>query len=151
MLWGDARRGLFAAVVALYLAALGGWYAWLAMGIEIGWREYTSDPQAYDGHRLTFPLWTVTRVVDGGRYEISKVVKDIPVEGDASVLKVGDSVSVVARFDAARLVAVEERREIHTLRVWKERLGMAGVAAWALAMPFCFVWVNRRLVERGDG
>jgi hypothetical protein len=48
-------------------------------------------------------------------------------------------------------VAVEERREIHTLRVWKERLGMAGVAAWALAMPFCFVWVNRRLVERGDG
>jgi len=151
MLWADTRRTVLAALVVVYLAALGGWYAHLAMGLEIGWREYTSVPARYDGHRLSFPLWTVTRVVADDRYEISKVVKDIPVEGDATVLHVGDTVSVVARFEAQRTVAVEESREIHHLRVWKERLGMAGVAAWALLTPWCFVWVNRRLVERGDG
>ncbi len=151
MLWRDSRRAIFATVCALYLVGLGGWYAHLAMGLEIGWREYTSDPATYNGHRLSFPLWTVTRIVSDQRYEISKVVQDIPVEGDATVLHVGDTVSVVARFDAARTVAVEETREIHVLRAWKERLGIAGVLTWLLAMPWCFRWVNRRLTERADG
>jgi hypothetical protein len=140
-----------AVVVAVYLAALGGWYAHLAMGLEIGWREYTSNPTEYDGHRLSFPLWTVTRIVSADRYEISKVVQGIPVEGDTSPLHVGATVSVVARFDAARTVAVEEAREIHFLRAWKERLGIAGVLAWILAMPWCFRWAGGRLEERRRG
>jgi hypothetical protein len=151
MIWRDGRRALFATLAVVGLAALGGWYAHLAMSLEIGWREYTSDPVRYDGHKLSFPLWTVTRVVGPNRYEISKVVQDIPIEGDTRGLSEGATVSVVARFDAARTVAVEEAREVHVLRAWKEGLGVAGVLAWVVLMPWAFRWVDRRLVERVDG
>lgn len=151
MPWADAHRLRNGLVAGSLLAALGGWYAHLAMVKEIGWREFTSDPARHDGHQLTFPLWVVTRVVDDGHYEISKVVKDVPVEGDARGLSVGDTVSVVADFSAARQVAVARIVEVHHLRPWKEGIGAAGVLAWLLLMPVLFRWRRGRLEERLGG
>ena len=151
MLWADAVRSRNAAVAGLLLILLGGWYAHRAMSVEIGWREYTSDPVKYDGAQLTFPLWSVTKIVDDQHYEISKVVKDVPVEGDATALDVGDTVSVVADFSAAKHGAVARVIEVHHLRPWKEGLGVAGVIAWLAAMPFLFRIRERRLEERRRG
>lgn len=151
MLWADGRRLRNGLAAAALLAALGAWYAHLAMQKEVGWREYTSDPAFYDGAQLTFPLWVVTRVVDEHRYEISKVVKDVPIEGDARGLKVGDTVSVIADFSAARTVGVARIVEVHHLRPWKEGLGVAGVLAWLAAMPVLFRWRRGRVEERFGG
>ncbi|MSQ03963.1 MAG: hypothetical protein EXR71_19085 [Myxococcales bacterium] len=151
MLWTDGVRMRNAAVAVAGLVLLGAWYAHRAMGLEIGWREYSSDPEKYDGAPLTFPLWSVTRIVDARHYEISKVVKDVPVEGDATRLDVGDAVSVVADFSASKHVAVARIVELHPLRPWKEGLGVAGIFAWFLAMPFLYRIRGRRVEERGRG
>jgi hypothetical protein len=146
--WSDATRLRNGALALLLLCALGGWYAKLAMGLEIGWRQYTSDPDRYDGHQLTFPLWEVTGVPDAHHYLISKVVKDVPVEGDSSALHVGDTVSVIGDFSKAKWAVVERRIEVHTLRRWKEWLGIAGILVWGAAMPVLFRWRAGRLEER---
>lgn len=151
MVWGDVSRLRNGLVATALLAALGGWYAHLAMQKEVGWREYTSDPARYDGHPLTFPLWVVTRVVDARHYEISKVVKDVPIEGDTRQLSVGDTVSVVADYSAARNIGVARIVEVHHLRPWKEGLGVAGVLTWLVVVPFLFRWRAGRVEERFDG
>jgi hypothetical protein len=144
----DRLRGLKIALALAALLAMGAYYAWWAVAVVTGYRWCTEDPAARDGTELVFPLWTVTAVDGPDRYEISKVVKDIPVAGDATVLKVGDTVSVVGRFRGEDLVVVEEIREIHTLRRYKEILGVVGFAAVALAAPFAFRVEGGRLVER---
>ncbi len=146
--WADATRPRNAAIAALLVVALGGWYAKLAMALEIGWRQYTSDPDRYDGHQLTFPLWEVTGVPDANHYLISKVVKDVPVEGDSTGLKVGDTVSVIGDFSKEKWAVVQRRIEVHTLRRWKEAIGIAGILAWAVVTPLLFRWRAGRLEER---
>jgi len=146
--WADATRPRNAVLAALLLVALGGWYAKLAMALEIGWRQYTSDPDRYDGQQLTFPLWEVTGVPDANHYLISKVVKDVPVEGDSTGLKVGDTVSVIGDFSKDKWAVVQRRIEVHTLRRWKEAIGIAGILAWAVATPLLFRWRAGRLEER---
>ncbi|GDX80228.1 hypothetical protein LBMAG42_20390 [Deltaproteobacteria bacterium] len=150
-LWSDRTRVRNGLVALGGLMLLGGWYAKLAMGLEIGWRQYTADPARYDGHQLTFPLWVVTGVPDADHYLISKVVKDVPVEGPSVGLHVGDTVSVIGDFSKEKWAVVQRVIEVHTLRRWKEALGVAGLLAWAVAMPLLFAWRGGRLEERGGG
>lgn len=148
-LFSDDARGAKMAAVAALILALGGWYAHIAMNVETGYRWAMEAPAERDGAPLVFPLWEVTRVDDADHYAISKIVKDVPVEGDATGLKVGDTISVIAAFRARDAMAVEERRELHPLRKYKEALGVAGFALALLAAPFTFRFRDGRIVERG--
>lgn len=133
----------------LLLAALGGYYAYWAARAESGWRWAMEDRYARDGAVMVFPLWTVTRVVDAEHYEISKVIPDVPIRGDARDLEVGDTVSIEGRFDASVPVVDVELRELHTLRPYKEALGVFGFLAVAAWIPFAFRRAGRWIVERG--
>ena len=148
----DRARTRTIAVATVLLLAVMASYTRYAMEAQAGWRWCMEDPRARDGSALVFPLWTVTGVDGPARYRISKNVKDIPVDGDARGLRVGDTVSVVARFDATRTVAVETSREVHVLRRWKERLGVLGFVLVMLAAPYAFrvvdTPVGRRLEPR---
>lgn len=150
-MFGDAGRARNAVLTVLVLAALGGWYAKLAMELEIGWRACMEDPAGWDGQELVFPLWVVTGVEGPNRYRISKVVRDIPIEGNAEGLKEGDTVSVIGNFRADRTVVEQTVLEVHHLRKWKEGLGVLGLLAWLVSMPFLFRWRGGRLWERADG
>ncbi|MFZ5480094.1 MAG: hypothetical protein ACOZNI_25235 [Myxococcota bacterium] len=135
------------AVAVAALLAMGGYYAWWATSVVRGYRWCVEDPVARDGSELVFPLWTVTEV-GAGRYEISKNVKDVPIAGDPAGLEVGDTVSVVGRFRASDLAVVEEVRELHVLRRWKEGLGVLGFVVLAIATPLAFRVRDGRLEER---
>ncbi len=133
-------------------------YAYVAMTAEQGWAWCMESPQARDGSELVFPLWEVTAIDDARHYRISKIVPNVPVEGDATGLVVGATVSVEAEFEWNGGVPVARARtlEIHVLRAWKERLGILGFVVLGAALPFCFVVKRegdkRFLEERGaDG
>lgn len=144
-------RGAPARIVAalLLLAALGGYYAWWALQAQSGWRWAMEAPAERDGAAMVFPLWTVTAVSGPDRYEISKVVTGIPILGPAADLSVGDTVSILGRFDASLPAVREEMREHHVLRKYKEALGILGFVMVAAAAPFVFRLQGGRLVERG--
>ncbi len=148
-MFADRGAPLRIGVALILLAGLGGWYAHWALGAEHGWRWAMQDPVARDGAEMVFPLWDVTKVVGPDRYEISKVIQGVPLAGDARDLHVGDTVSVIGRFDARGPVVRVEERELHHLRRYKEALGILGfllVAAW---VPWAFRVRGGRLVERG--
>lgn len=150
MSWfSDRRRGWKMAAAAAVLAGLGGYYAWVAMNLEAGYRWCLEAPAERDGSVVVFPLWTVTRIDGPDRYAISKIVKDVPIEGDTAPLKVGATVSLIGNFRASDLSVVEQTREIHVLRVYKEALGIAGLGLSVLAAPFFFRVRGGRVVSRG--
>lgn len=148
MLFDDRLRGAKAALAVAMILALGAYYAYIAANMESGWRWCLEDPAGRDGAALAFPLWTVTRVDGPDRYEISKIISGVPVQGDATPLAVGDTVSVAGHFDAAHTVVVEEAREVHVLRRWKEALSVLGFVLVALAAPFSFRVRAGRVEER---
>lgn len=148
-LWADTGRGAKMAGLGVLLALLGAYHAWVSMTVVFGYRDCLEDPARFDGTLLVLPLWEVTRIDGPHRYAASKVLKDIPIEGDTSPLHVGSTVSVKGRFRAADAVVVEEQRELHVLRDWKERLGIFGFLVMAAAAPFFFRFREWRLVERG--
>ncbi len=147
-LFADAGRGVRLVVAAGLLAIVSAMYVDVAMNAEQGWRWCMEDPQGRDGSTLVFPLWTVTGIDGPDRYRISKVVKDIPVAGASEGLHEGATVSLVARFDGKEQRAVEELREVHHLRKWKEALGVIGFLAVGCAAPFVFRVRGGRLEER---
>jgi hypothetical protein len=139
-------------LTTLLLAGTCAAHARWALSQQQGWRWCLEDPAARDGSTLLFPLWKVTGIEGPSRYRISKVVVGIPVEGPTEGLAVGDTISVSARFEAARGVALETDRELHPLRRWKEGLGVLGFVGVALCAPLGFRIVRgpegRRLEER---
>lgn len=129
-------KTLFAAGMAL--AVISGVYADWSMNQQQGWRWCLEDPHARDGSALVFPLWKVTAIDGPDQYRISKVVTGIPVRGDARALSVGDTISIIASFDASSGTAVERSRELHPLRRWKEALGVTGFLLVAAVAPLAF-------------
>ena len=148
-LFDDRGAAVRVGVAALLLAALGGWYAYWALGAEQGWRWAMRDPVARDGAPMVFPLWEVTKVDGPDHYEISKIIQGVPLAGDARDLKVGDTVSVLGTFDASGPVVRVGVRELHGLRKYKEALGVLGFVIMALGLPFAFRLRDGRIVERG--
>jgi hypothetical protein len=147
-IFDDRARGAKWAAGWLTLALLGGWYAKLAMGLEIGWRQCISDPVRWDGQELVFPLWVVTAVDDGDHYKISKVVRDVPIEGPTTALTVGDTVSVIGHFSRQKTVVEQSVIEVHRLRKYKEGIGVAGLVGALIGVPLCFRRRNGRWEER---
>lgn len=146
--FADRGRGPRLAVAIAALAAMGAYYAWFSTTQVKGWRWCNEDPAARDGWALVFPLWTVTQVVGPDRFEISKAIPDVPVLGDARGLREGDTISLAGRFSAKDGAVVEEARELHPLRPWKEGLGVLGFVVAACAAPFAFRVRGGRVEER---
>jgi hypothetical protein len=149
VIFSDRGRWWKIGLISLLYAVLGGWYARWALAAEQGWRWAMTDPVGRNGAPMVFPLWEVTAVEGPDRYRISKVVKDVPLHGDARDLKVGDTVSVIGHFDASGPVVEVEVRELHVLRKYKEALGILGFVWVVLAAPFAFRIRGGRLTERG--
>lgn len=147
--FSDRGAWLRVGVALLLLAGMGVEYARWAMGAEHGWRWALEDPAGRDGAQMVFPLWEVTKIDGPDRYEISKVVSGIPLDGDARDLAVGDTVSVIGRFDASGPIVRVEARERHHLRRYKEMLGIVGLVLVAAWVPFAFRLREGRVVERG--
>ena len=148
-LLADRGRGWRCAVAAAILAAMGAYFSWLALEIEIGYRQCAEAPTAHAGRTLVFPLWEVTAIDGPDRFRISKVVQGVPIRGESGGLAIGDTVSLEGTFNAADLTVTETRRELHPLRRWKERLGAAGFVVTLVAAPWAFQVRGRRVVERG--
>lgn len=146
-IFGDDGRGPKLLAITAFLAAVGGYYAWIATTQVTGYRE--SVAQHLDGQELVFPIWDVTAIDDSNHYRISKVIRDVPIAGDTSLLHVGDTVSVMGAFRDADAYVVESAREIHTLRRWKERLSVLGFVVVLIGAPFAFRVRNGRLEARG--
>lgn len=128
--------------------ALCGLYAWQATTVLAAWPAAQEAGLKADGRELRFSLWEVSRVEGPRRYVISRV-QEVPVEGDASRVAVGDTVSLVGRYRAADQVLIAEILEVHRWRSAKEALGWLGFALAVVAAPFGFRWRAGRLVERG--
>lgn len=148
-MWSDRHRALKVLALLALVAGLGGLYAWHSLTLLAAWPKTLEAGQAADGRELRFSLWEVNEVQGPRRYVLKRVVEDVPVEGDATGLSPGDTVTVVGRFRAADGVVVAEIQEVHHNRRYKELLGYIGVAAALVAAPFGFRWRHGRLVERG--
>lgn len=140
---------LTAAACVAAIVAVGLWYSHTVLSRDTGWRQYLADPPAHDGALAVFPTHTVTAIEGPSRYTIGGVIRDIPVEGDATALQVGDRISVRGSFRAADQVVVEERHLVHRLWAWKERLGILGLVLSVLAAPLAFTLRDGWVVERG--
>lgn len=149
--WSDQGRGLRALAAVLALVALGAYYAYLTLGLDVGWRQCVADPEGRNGDTLVFPLWVVTSVDDPMHFKISKVVKDVPIEGPSEGLAVGATVSLIGNFDKDKMVVKQSLIEIHHLRKYKEGIGVLGLLSAFVLAPMCFRWRNGRLEQRPRG
>ncbi len=137
------------------LLGIGAYYAQVAMTAAQGWKWCMEAPLDRQGATLLFPLWTVTGIDGPDRYRISKLVKDVPIDGSSEGMAVGSTVSVSATFDwnGGSPIGRQTDVEIHHLRVWKERLGVIGFVVLGLLLPICFRLGSadgrRWLAERG--
>lgn len=148
-MFAEAGKWLRITTVAIALVATGTYYTWLAMTTIIGYRECVAAGADRDGQELTFPLWVVSGIDGADRYRISKVIRDVPVEGSTEEIREGTTVSVTGKFRASDAVVVQEVREVHVLRVYKEALGVLGTILALIAAPFGFRMRGWSVVERG--
>ncbi|MCB9777696.1 MAG: hypothetical protein H6742_03960 [Alphaproteobacteria bacterium] len=121
------------------IAGLGSRYATLATTLPDGIRASLADPDAHDGERLVFPVWFVSGVDDAEHYRISRIIKDVRVEGDSAGLSRGQTITVVGDFRAGDSTVVELRHQVHTLRPHKKALSMVGLLLGLAAVPFVLV------------
>jgi len=147
--WSDRYRALRILVGAALAIALGLTYAWQVQHAPEGWVAALAQGARADGHELRFSLWEVMRIDGPRRFEMSKVIRDVPVEADTEGLRVGDTVSVVGRYRASDQTVVAEILENHRNRRAKEVLGWLGFVLSVIAAPFGFRWREGRLWERG--
>ncbi len=143
----DRHRIVKLLLLCAAMAALCLWYTWQAASHTVGFARCMSDPAAYDGQRVELALWLVESVQPGG-YHIGGLTRGVPVLGSSEGLEPGQTVSVVGRFDAERLVLVEEWRELHHARPHKAALGLLGLLGFAAYAASSFRWRGHRLVLR---
>lgn len=142
----SARLKVLAALALLL--ALGLRYAYESSTQMSYYARMERRGERADGKTVRLPIWTVTAIDGPDRFEISKVVRDIPVEAPTADLTVGQTVSVVGRYRAADGVVVADIVAHHPYRRLKEGLGIAGVLLSILAFPFGFRVAKGGLVER---
>jgi hypothetical protein len=143
----DRHRTLKLSAILAAMAVLCAWYAWHAARIAVGYGRCMADPAVHDGEVLELSLWYVDEVLPD-RYLVSRTEQRVPVIGPTVGLAPGQTVSVVARFDAAARALVEEHREIHHLRRAKYALGILGMALFLAWAAWQFRWRAGRLVLR---
>ncbi|MFH1469412.1 MAG: hypothetical protein ABIO70_33815 [Pseudomonadota bacterium] len=143
----DRHRWLKLLVPIVALVALCAWYAWRASTIAVGYARCMADPAAHDGEVLELSLWSVDEV-QADRYLISRTEQGVPVIAPTAGLAPGQTVSVVARFDANAAALMEQHREIHHLRRAKYALGILGMALFLGYVAWHFRWRAGRLTLR---
>lgn len=136
----DRWRWTIVGVVLVAQLGLGMTYTHRAMTLPDGVRACLAEPQAHDGVELVFPVWFVAGIDGPRRYRVSRVVKDVVVEGDSAGLEQGQVITLVGRFRGADSVVLEERREIHHLRPYKHGLSLLGLVLALLAAPAAWTW-----------
>ena len=134
-LLSERYRPLKLASAALLAAGLGVLYSHIEQTVAIGWPQCVADPRALDGTPLTMPLWTVTRVEPPDYYEVSWIVRDVPVRGPTDGLEPGQIISVVGDFSAEGPVVVERYHLVHRWRRAKVALGALGVILALASAP----------------
>ena len=147
-LWSDRGRGAKILAILAVAAALGALYGWQSRTLLAVWPAALAAGEAADGRELRFSLWEVASIEGPRRYTVAKV-QAVPVIGDASGLAVGDTLSLVGRFDARERAVIAEIVEVHRWRRAKELLGWLGVGLAIVGAPLGFRWRERRLVQRG--
>jgi hypothetical protein len=145
----DRLRGAKLLAAVALLALLGWTYAQRAVEMPHGYPACAAAPEASDGRRVVLSLWRVDQLEGPEHYAVSWVPRGVPVVGPTSGLHAGDVVTVVGRFRAADGAVLEDHHEVHALRPWKERLGLAGLVLGLGMVPFGFRVRARRLCERG--
>lgn len=145
----DRHRWLKLSAALLLLVLLAARYTHYADHLPFGWRVCVSEPEAHDGKTLVFPIYTVTRIDGPDRYAISKVIQDIPVQGDTEGLEAGMTVSIRATFRGEDRIAVQTERHQHTLRAHKKALGILALLAALIAAPLAFTLRDGGITERG--
>jgi len=143
----DSQRRVKILLLLAALAALGGYYSWQASTKPVGYSLCMQDPQAYDGWEIRMSAGRVV-ALEEDVYRVTKYDRTAPVLGSTQGLKVGDTVSVLGRFDAGRLAVAEDGRELHALRPLKSALGVLGALFFAIYALRAFRLRQGRLVLR---
>lgn len=145
----DPWRLPLLALVLVALLGLGAAYTRLVITLPDGIRACLADPASHDGTLQVFPVWFVSGVDGPDRYRVSRVVKDVVVEGPSEGLERGQVITVVGHFRARDSVVVQVRREIHHLRPYKMGLSLVGLLLAMVAAPWRFTWRDGYLRVRG--
>jgi hypothetical protein len=148
-MFSDRARAWKIAVALLMLMGLGAHYTRFALNFPEGYRAAVRSPETNDGANMLFPLWEVTHIRDASVYEISKTVSGVPVYGDASGLRIGDTVTVKGYFRASDGAVVERERIGHPHRKAKALLSLVGLLVVVGTAGRFFDFQNGRLVTRG--
>lgn len=137
------------------LLACGVWLTWMGarytdvVTSRTGWIEAcTADKASCDGRRVFLALSEVV-AIDGDGFVIRKVTNEHRVTGDPAGLELGETVSVIARFDASDDSLTQTWRESHP---WREEKVVLGLVGLAMALGFAVYGVRWRdgfLVSRG--
>jgi len=143
------RFRLLLALACLAWLGFMGWQHNQVVTSRVGWIEQCdADKAACDGRRVFLSLVEVRELRDEG-YVVRKVNRDWRIDGDPTGRVVGETISVVARFEAEddALSALEVSE--HPWRRYKVFFGFAGLAL-ALGIGLRGLRVEgRRLVSRG--
>ncbi|MCP4808522.1 MAG: hypothetical protein GY913_18890 [Proteobacteria bacterium] len=116
---------------------------------RVGWiQDCSADKAACDGRRVFLALSEVV-AIEGDSYTVRKVTEEHRVDGDATGLELGETISVIARFDAATDTISEESRESHPWREEKVLLGYLGLLLALGVAGFGVRFRDGRLVSRG--
>ncbi len=144
----DRARPWVGAICLAWLLTIAAIYGHYSTTKPVGFRYCLQHLEECRDSTILLPLWRVTALHERG-YELYKITGPIPVDGDPQGLQVGDTVSLVTRFDADRQVVVEVRRDVHHLRTAKVGLGMLGVLLSFLVIVRGFRWAGGGVVPRG--
>ena len=130
------------------LLAMGLRYADFAANQRQGFQWCLDNSEACRDREIRLPVWDVVEVEADG-YAVFKATGPIPIQGDTAGLEVGDTVSVLGRFDPESSRILELTREVHTRRPLKKALSGLGLVLFFLGLPWCLSLSKRRLVYRG--
>jgi|GEM_PF-1417764 len=146
----DRLRWLVVAAAGMLLVVLAADYTRQVVSLPDGIPACLAHPAELDGTRLVLPVWFVAGVDGPDRYRVSRVAKDVPVQGDTQGMERGQVITLVGRWRGADGVVVEERHQIHTLRPYKKALSLAGLVLALVAAPLTFTWRDGYLRLRRD-
>ncbi len=117
-----------------------GWLVFMGQGYaetiqqRTRWVEDCKDEVAACGDRKVFLALVEVIELDEQAFVVRKATIDHRIHGSTQGLELGETISVIARFDAEQDLLIEEWRESHPWREEKEALGFVGLGLAALVL-----------------
>ena len=147
-MFSDRLRLPIAAVCLAWLVFMGVRYTDVVTS-RVSWIEQcTSEKASCDGRRVFLALSEVVAIEDEA-YTVRKLTVDHRIDGDPTGLELGETVSVIARFDAANDRLVQTERSAHPWRQLKVYLGYLGLLLALGVALYGIRFRDGRLVSRG--